>query len=282
MPTPTTLYALQKPLVGSATDADLWGGELNADLDSIDSLLYAGITVASQTIQTAGFIPTVSISVKNLYPCDATGSTFNITLPSAASAANGSTVFIKKIDASANAVVILPLGSDTLDGTASLSLANKNDIYGLVSDGVSKWYSISKTTTPPDATTSVKGIVQLADAAAALAGVSTTLALTPASLLGVNTISTNGFYTLPGGLIMQWGIYPSNVTGDQSIPVTLPTPFLSAMYSTVAMARNTSGGNLTEFIPQYQSNTLSTITYYTNNIAGGNPINGFYWFAIGK
>lgn len=41
MPTYTTNYHLAKPLVNSAVDQDLWGGELNNDMDIIDSTMKA-------------------------------------------------------------------------------------------------------------------------------------------------------------------------------------------------------------------------------------------------
>lgn len=39
MPTLTTNYSLKKPLVNNATDADLWGGFLNDNMDDIDEEL---------------------------------------------------------------------------------------------------------------------------------------------------------------------------------------------------------------------------------------------------
>ena len=41
MPTLTTNYSLKKPLVNNATDADLWGGQLNENLDTLDTELKA-------------------------------------------------------------------------------------------------------------------------------------------------------------------------------------------------------------------------------------------------
>lgn len=37
MPTTTTNLGLNKPLVNNATDQDLWGGELNTNMDTLDS-----------------------------------------------------------------------------------------------------------------------------------------------------------------------------------------------------------------------------------------------------
>lgn len=39
MPTQTTNFSLDKPLVNNATDQDLWGGYLNSGLDTIDSVM---------------------------------------------------------------------------------------------------------------------------------------------------------------------------------------------------------------------------------------------------
>lgn len=149
MPSLTTNYSLQLPLVNDPTDEDLWGGELNDDMTSIDTLMRSGITIATQASQTAGFTAAATISIKRLYPCDATGGAFSGTLPAASASANGATVFIKKTDASANAITIARTGADTLDGATSLSLPSQNDCYGLVSDGVSKWSSICKPAVVP-------------------------------------------------------------------------------------------------------------------------------------
>lgn len=41
MPTVTTNYSLNKPLVNNATDQDLWGGYLNTNMDTIDTTMKA-------------------------------------------------------------------------------------------------------------------------------------------------------------------------------------------------------------------------------------------------
>lgn len=47
MPTFTPNYHLAKPLVNNATDQDLWGGELNDDMDIIDTTMKAISDVAN-------------------------------------------------------------------------------------------------------------------------------------------------------------------------------------------------------------------------------------------
>ncbi len=146
MPTYTTNFNLAKPLVNNATDQDLWGNELNSDLDSVDTLLRAGITIATQSSQTTGFTADVSISVKKLYPCNATGGAFAATLPTAAVAGNGATVYFKKTDSSSNKVTITCTGGDTIDGASTLDIISQNDCYGIVSNGVSAWNPICEIT----------------------------------------------------------------------------------------------------------------------------------------
>lgn len=142
MATNTTNYNLLKPAVDDPTDEDLWGGYLNDDLDDIDTLLKQGITNTVQSSQTTGFTASASISVRYVYPCDATGGAFNATLPTAAAAGNGATVYFKKTDSTSNAITVQRAGSDTIDGATSKQLATQNDILGLVSDGTSAWRAI--------------------------------------------------------------------------------------------------------------------------------------------
>ena len=54
MSTLTTHYSLIKPAVNSATDQDLWGGYLNDDMDSIDSLLWTAANWVKRDVTTTG------------------------------------------------------------------------------------------------------------------------------------------------------------------------------------------------------------------------------------
>lgn len=85
----------------------------------------------------------------------------------------------------------------------------------------------------PDASTTTKGKVQLATAAEAQALSDALKALTPStlnqSLKGSNqSLSTNGYQKLPGGLIVQWG-YLYNVSISETwYQVTLPVAYPNA------------------------------------------------------
>lgn len=73
--------------------------------------------------------------------CDATGGAITVTLPVAAQRIK-TPLWVKKIDATANAVTIAASGAETIDGAASVSFAVQYQSYTIVSDGVSKWWIV--------------------------------------------------------------------------------------------------------------------------------------------
>jgi hypothetical protein len=73
---------------------------------------------------------------------NATSGSVTISLPSAAGIA-GKQYSIKKIDGSANAVVVDPNGAETVDGAPTYSLAAQNDFVTVISDGTN-WWIISR------------------------------------------------------------------------------------------------------------------------------------------
>lgn len=154
MPTSTTNFGLSKPLVNDATDQDLWGGYLNTDLDSLDTLLLTCLnwTVSSQTSTITVTIPTsgstTTGSARKLFLCNATSGAFAANLPAASTATN-MVVSFKKTDSTANAITITPNGSDKIDGASSFALSAQYDWLTLVCDGTG-WNVMSKV--PPAAT----------------------------------------------------------------------------------------------------------------------------------
>ena len=78
MPTETTNFGLLKPLVNNATDSDLWGGQLNTDMDDIDGLILTGMNfvTSAETTSFNVIAPTAQSittgSAKTLFLCDAT------------------------------------------------------------------------------------------------------------------------------------------------------------------------------------------------------------------
>jgi hypothetical protein len=145
MPTSTTNFGLEKPLVNSATDQDIWGNELNADMDDIDGLLLTAMNwqVVSETTSFVVTAPTTGTTTtgsnKLFYLCDATAGAIIATLPSASSAGDGFTVAFKKVDATANTITLQPTGSDAIDGAINYLLSTQYTDVVLVSQ-TSTWY----------------------------------------------------------------------------------------------------------------------------------------------
>lgn len=149
MSTSTTNFGLTKPAVNDPTDADLWGTELNTDLDSLDGLLLTTLnwitTAASGTITVTArtAASTTTGSSKKLYVCDASGGAFAANLPAAATATNLVVGFVKK-DSSANAVTITANGAETINASTTFSLSGQYAFVLLVCDGT-LWRIISQT-----------------------------------------------------------------------------------------------------------------------------------------
>jgi hypothetical protein len=70
--------------------------------------------------------------------CDASGGAFTVTLPAAATV-SGSSISVKKSDASANAVTVDGNAAETIDGAATLALSTQYEAVTLWSDGTNWW-----------------------------------------------------------------------------------------------------------------------------------------------
>lgn len=190
MPSTTTNFSLNKPLVNSATDEDLWGGYLNDNMDTIDSTLKVARDSIIRTISGSDSVVAGDRN-KTLY-VDATAGVATITLLAAATAADGFQVTIKKSDSSGNAVTIDGNSSETIDGSATYSLTGQYDSVILMSNG-SNWFIKAFKNTPSAvaaASTTAQGIIEIATAAEVRAGSSTSLAVTPGDLKTALNFST--------------------------------------------------------------------------------------------
>ena len=126
--------------------------------------------------------------------------------------------------------------------------------------------------TTPDASETVKGIVELATAAETLTGSSTTLALTPGGLAGNKSLAVSGYYKFPGGLIIQWGL--SSVSASTSETTLFPVTFPSACRSATAAITEAST-TAREALKVVLAN--NGVQVYNPNAASIS----FYWFAVG-
>ena len=141
MATSTTNYSFTLPGVADPIDADLWGGQLNANWTSLDSLLLTASNQVTDTETTA----TVNIGLDDrnkLILLDATSNAITVNLLAAATAGDGFKISFKKTDSSSNAITIDGNASETIDGETTFELARQYDYVSIVCDG-SNWFIIS-------------------------------------------------------------------------------------------------------------------------------------------
>ena len=124
----------------------------------------------------------------------------------------------------------------------------------------------------PSASETVQGIVELATAAETLTGSSTSLALTPGGFAGNKSLSSNGYYKLPGGLVIQWGTVVA--TASTYTNVTLP---VSLATSCVHAEANITESDTTSRSALKVSPGTSVISIYNPNAAGLSCT----WVAVG-
>ncbi len=111
------------------------------DLDVSGTTTTTGLATGVQTI-TAASDTLVNTDHTNL--CDCTSNAITVNLPAASA---GQTFVIKKIDSSSNTVTIAANGSETIDGSASITLIAEDEAVTLVSDG-SNWHISSEFASP--------------------------------------------------------------------------------------------------------------------------------------
>lgn len=99
---------------------------------------YHGIHQIPVVTKTADYTATV---LDALILCDASGGSFTITLPAAATIP-GKRMLVKKIDSSVNAVIVDPNGGETIDGQTDVNLLSRYQTLELISDGTN-WISVS-------------------------------------------------------------------------------------------------------------------------------------------
>ena len=90
----------------------------------------------------------------------------------------------------------------------------------------------------------------------------------------VESLTTNGYQKLPGGLILQWG-YTASTAGSGVKTVTFPIPFTNACLNASIQGVYVSGAQAQW---ELQSFSQTTLTLYQAQNTGTVP---GYWFAIG-
>lgn len=135
------------------------------------------------------------------------------------------------------------------------------------------------------ANTARRGIIEVATDAEALGGTDTAKAVTSAGLASGQSLGTNGYNTLPGGLIEQWCSLDVNtdVSGSgNSYVVTFPIAFPSVVYG-VAPSIYSDGSGGRNLIAVQEAVTLSQVTVRVNEISSSAQSGwGIFVRAIGK
>ena len=125
MPTPTSKFGYNKPLVNNATDADLWGDQLNDNWDDIDTNLSW-----ETSSETADF--NVGDDEFNFfYLIDSSAGNVTATLPSTIPF-NGFVIRFKAEDVTNT--ITLDGNGNTIDGEATITMDNEDDVVEIVSN----------------------------------------------------------------------------------------------------------------------------------------------------
>lgn len=104
------------------------------------------------------------------------------------------------------------------------------------------------------------------------------LNLTSSNTSNTTAQAANGYSSLPGGLLIQWGT--ENAPSGTSGFFNFPTEFGAVPYSLVVTAVRSSNGQVTKGYPIVISTTPTTSQFKVNN--GFSNAHDFYYIAIGK
>ena len=124
-------YGLQPPPDNAETNHYVFKQWFSKVVEYVLSRVKIKNTTAAMTVEASQFYIRV----------DATGGARTITLPSA-STCSGRQILVAKIDSSGNAVTVARAGTDTIEGSNTISLASQWDNALLISNGNNGWERI--------------------------------------------------------------------------------------------------------------------------------------------
>ena len=120
-------------------------------------------------------------------------------------------------------------------------------------------------------------------------GSSTTLFVTPSSFTGFfnstgqQGLTTNGYQKLPGGLIIQWGIYDkgSNFTEGEQTTVNFPITFPTGCLVVTPTLYNIANQSNCEAVISVRTMSAASFVFHADLVVGGSSGRAITWFAIG-
>lgn len=170
-------------------------------------------------------------------------------------------------------------GAETIAGVKTFSSSPVVPTPSGASEAANKSY------VDTDASTSVKGRVQLATSAEAAALSNTQKAITPSTLSGAfqssnQSLASSGYQKLPGGLIVQWGTVAG--TGAD-VSVTFPIAFPTAAFVVLPVMVGTPPGNvaLSCTVDQIAAANFTARPRFAAAGSSGVASQGFVWVALG-
>jgi len=158
-----------------------------------------------------------------LTPADVSAAPTSRTITAAGLATGGG-------DLTANRTITVPAASqaEAAAGTLTTKALTPDSVAPLFSGKVATSRTIGTSglaTGGGDLTANRTIAVAIASSAEILAGTENGKAITPAGLAVTKSLTPNGYYCFPGGLIVQWVAYRGAITFEQSIGVFWPIVF---------------------------------------------------------
>lgn len=128
--------------------------------------------------------------------------------------------------------------------------------------------------------------VTAASAAELQAASNAAKAVTPASFGGLPRVqAATGYEVLPGGTLIQRGLYRSTISGQTSVTITFPVAFADTDYDLQLTTLIPATGDYDNFIQEVAGTRTTTgVTVYAQDASSGGEGNlaGFNWRAEGK
>jgi len=173
-----------------------------------------------------------------------------------------------------NLIAGLGAGASNLDSLTDVAISTATSGDLLRYNG-SSWVNATLAASLTAASTTASGIVELATAAEALAGTDANRALTPSAFKSAqSSLASSGYYTLPGGFMIQWGY--QSIGSSTSTSVAFSPSYTSA--GAIRFFTSFQEGNTTSRSPlKWDATTTAGITVYNPNAA----TLSFGWVAIG-